>query len=167
MVDQCSHKAHIPTQLTYLQFTEQVRTCLNLCLLARKQEIIKVTEQLIEAINNGDFEAYTWVWPASSVYMCYGSFIQLILLPAALFSGRFVILAWHHLSLKLWETWSKEQTSTASTLKMVMIHWKFCDEGSLLLVAVTPSPLKHTTYLVVLHSSHSTFWKISFIEVQK
>uniref|UniRef100_A0A8B9CH87 calcium/calmodulin-dependent protein kinase n=1 Tax=Anser brachyrhynchus TaxID=132585 RepID=A0A8B9CH87_9AVES len=34
----------------------------ELCLylsLARKQEIIKVTEQLIEAINNGDFEAYT------------------------------------------------------------------------------------------------------------
>uniref|UniRef100_A0A3Q0S1E5 calcium/calmodulin-dependent protein kinase n=1 Tax=Amphilophus citrinellus TaxID=61819 RepID=A0A3Q0S1E5_AMPCI len=30
-----------------------------LCLSARKQEIIKVTEQLIEAINNGDFEAYT------------------------------------------------------------------------------------------------------------
>lgn len=28
-------------------------------LSARKQEIIKVTEQLIEAINNGDFEAYT------------------------------------------------------------------------------------------------------------
>ncbi|XP_037991928.1 calcium/calmodulin-dependent protein kinase type II subunit delta isoform X3 [Motacilla alba alba] len=27
--------------------------------LSRKQEIIKVTEQLIEAINNGDFEAYT------------------------------------------------------------------------------------------------------------
>lgn len=26
---------------------------------ARKQEIIKVTEQLIEAINSGDFEAYT------------------------------------------------------------------------------------------------------------
>uniref|UniRef100_A0A3Q4FZF4 Calcium/calmodulin-dependent protein kinase type II subunit beta-like n=2 Tax=Neolamprologus brichardi TaxID=32507 RepID=A0A3Q4FZF4_NEOBR len=25
---------------------------------ARKQEIIKITEQLIEAINNGDFEAY-------------------------------------------------------------------------------------------------------------
>lgn len=31
------------------------------CLSARKQEIIKVTEQLIEAINNGDFEAYTSV----------------------------------------------------------------------------------------------------------
>ncbi|KAM7053157.1 calcium/calmodulin-dependent protein kinase type II subunit delta isoform 12-T12 [Acridotheres tristis] len=28
-------------------------------ILSRKQEIIKVTEQLIEAINNGDFEAYT------------------------------------------------------------------------------------------------------------
>uniref|UniRef100_A0A8P4KM79 calcium/calmodulin-dependent protein kinase n=1 Tax=Dicentrarchus labrax TaxID=13489 RepID=A0A8P4KM79_DICLA len=27
--------------------------------IARKQEIIKMTEQLIEAINNGDFEAYT------------------------------------------------------------------------------------------------------------
>ncbi|XP_017338906.1 calcium/calmodulin-dependent protein kinase (CaM kinase) II gamma 1 isoform X13 [Ictalurus punctatus] len=26
---------------------------------ARKQEIIKITEQLIEAVNNGDFEAYT------------------------------------------------------------------------------------------------------------
>lgn len=26
---------------------------------ARKQEIIKITEQLIEAINNGDFDAYT------------------------------------------------------------------------------------------------------------
>uniref|UniRef100_A0A7N8YNE9 calcium/calmodulin-dependent protein kinase n=1 Tax=Mastacembelus armatus TaxID=205130 RepID=A0A7N8YNE9_9TELE len=32
---------------------------LSLCFSARKQEIIKVTEQLIEAINNGDFEAYT------------------------------------------------------------------------------------------------------------
>ncbi|NXF02316.1 KCC2D kinase, partial [Smithornis capensis] len=33
---------------------------IGLCLSpARKQEIIKVTEQLIEAINNGDFEAYT------------------------------------------------------------------------------------------------------------
>uniref|UniRef100_A0A8D0HD37 calcium/calmodulin-dependent protein kinase n=1 Tax=Sphenodon punctatus TaxID=8508 RepID=A0A8D0HD37_SPHPU len=33
--------------------------CLYILSLARKQEIIKVTEQLIEAINNGDFEAYT------------------------------------------------------------------------------------------------------------
>lgn len=28
---------------------------------ARRQWIIKLTEQLIEAINNGDFEAYTYV----------------------------------------------------------------------------------------------------------
>uniref|UniRef100_A0A665WSK4 calcium/calmodulin-dependent protein kinase n=1 Tax=Echeneis naucrates TaxID=173247 RepID=A0A665WSK4_ECHNA len=28
------------------------------CFVARKQEIIKVTEQLIESINNGDFESY-------------------------------------------------------------------------------------------------------------
>lgn len=28
-------------------------------LTARRQEIIKMTEQLIEAINTGDFEAYT------------------------------------------------------------------------------------------------------------
>ncbi|TRY94537.1 hypothetical protein DNTS_008441 [Danionella cerebrum] len=27
--------------------------------VARKQEIIKITEQLIEAVNNGDFDAYT------------------------------------------------------------------------------------------------------------
>ncbi|XP_058242163.1 calcium/calmodulin-dependent protein kinase type II delta chain isoform X1 [Hemibagrus wyckioides] len=31
----------------------------NSSLRSRKQEIIKITEQLIEAINNGDFEAYT------------------------------------------------------------------------------------------------------------
>uniref|UniRef100_A0A672LSY2 calcium/calmodulin-dependent protein kinase n=1 Tax=Sinocyclocheilus grahami TaxID=75366 RepID=A0A672LSY2_SINGR len=31
----------------------------NLYQIARKQEIIKITEQLIEAVNNGDFEAYT------------------------------------------------------------------------------------------------------------
>lgn len=34
---------------------------MSLCPSARKQEIIKATEQLIEAINNGDFEAYTLV----------------------------------------------------------------------------------------------------------
>lgn len=28
-------------------------------IIARRQEIIKMTEQLIEAINNGDFDAYT------------------------------------------------------------------------------------------------------------
>uniref|UniRef100_A0A8P4GN94 calcium/calmodulin-dependent protein kinase n=1 Tax=Dicentrarchus labrax TaxID=13489 RepID=A0A8P4GN94_DICLA len=30
----------------------------TICSITRKQEIIKITEQLIEAINNGDFEAY-------------------------------------------------------------------------------------------------------------
>lgn len=41
-----------------------VSTCSpTLCFIstARKQEIIKITEQLIEAVNNGDFEAYAWV----------------------------------------------------------------------------------------------------------
>ena len=33
--------------------------CVPSCLTVRKQEIIKVTEQLIEAISNGDFESYT------------------------------------------------------------------------------------------------------------
>lgn len=32
--------------------------CLHVSCVARKQEIIKITEQLIEAVNNGDFEAY-------------------------------------------------------------------------------------------------------------
>ncbi|XP_045927255.1 calcium/calmodulin-dependent protein kinase type II subunit gamma isoform X2 [Micropterus dolomieu] len=40
---------------------EQIQTLSPHCLppSSRKQEIIKMTEQLIEAINNGDFEAYT------------------------------------------------------------------------------------------------------------
>lgn len=33
----------------------------SVCLSVRKQDIIKVTEQLIEAISNGDFESYTYV----------------------------------------------------------------------------------------------------------
>lgn len=33
--------------------------CVLSCPTVRKQEIIKVTEQLIEAISNGDFESYT------------------------------------------------------------------------------------------------------------
>ncbi|KAM4750937.1 calcium/calmodulin-dependent protein kinase type II delta 2 chain isoform 1-T1 [Anableps anableps] len=37
--------------------TSSIQTCTNNN-KARKQEIIKVTEQLIESINNGDFEAY-------------------------------------------------------------------------------------------------------------
>uniref|UniRef100_A0AAX7STG8 calcium/calmodulin-dependent protein kinase n=1 Tax=Astatotilapia calliptera TaxID=8154 RepID=A0AAX7STG8_ASTCA len=43
-----------------LQVTDISQTkAMCLCPSARKQEIIKATEQLIEAINNGDFEAYT------------------------------------------------------------------------------------------------------------
>uniref|UniRef100_A0A8B9CHY2 calcium/calmodulin-dependent protein kinase n=1 Tax=Anser brachyrhynchus TaxID=132585 RepID=A0A8B9CHY2_9AVES len=41
-----------------MKTSARMKLCLYLS-LARKQEIIKVTEQLIEAINNGDFEAYT------------------------------------------------------------------------------------------------------------
>uniref|UniRef100_A0A3P9DIS5 calcium/calmodulin-dependent protein kinase n=1 Tax=Maylandia zebra TaxID=106582 RepID=A0A3P9DIS5_9CICH len=40
-----------------VQISQTKAMCL--CPSARKQEIIKATEQLIEAINNGDFEAYT------------------------------------------------------------------------------------------------------------
>ncbi|XP_048865471.1 calcium/calmodulin-dependent protein kinase type II subunit gamma isoform X22 [Brienomyrus brachyistius] len=39
--------------------TESYNTTEEEDMKARKQEIIKITEQLIEAINNGDFEAYT------------------------------------------------------------------------------------------------------------
>ncbi len=38
---------------------------------ARKQEIIKITEQLIEAINNGEFEAYAYV---TDTMLCYAFF---------------------------------------------------------------------------------------------
>ncbi|CAM4711383.1 unnamed protein product [Leuciscus chuanchicus] len=39
--------------------TESCNTTEEEDMKARKQEIIKITEQLIEAVNNGDFEAYT------------------------------------------------------------------------------------------------------------
>uniref|UniRef100_A0A8C2DIN9 calcium/calmodulin-dependent protein kinase n=1 Tax=Cyprinus carpio TaxID=7962 RepID=A0A8C2DIN9_CYPCA len=45
--------------LSFAVFHSFFPPSLPLCALARKQEIIKVTELLIEAINNGDFEAYT------------------------------------------------------------------------------------------------------------
>uniref|UniRef100_A0A8B9C889 calcium/calmodulin-dependent protein kinase n=1 Tax=Anser brachyrhynchus TaxID=132585 RepID=A0A8B9C889_9AVES len=49
-------KVRIPVFLSksYVQLN-----CSFLLFAVRKQEIIKITEQLIEAINNGDFEAYT------------------------------------------------------------------------------------------------------------
>uniref|UniRef100_A0A3Q1MNX4 calcium/calmodulin-dependent protein kinase n=1 Tax=Bos taurus TaxID=9913 RepID=A0A3Q1MNX4_BOVIN len=44
---------------SHLQEQQVVCGSLGSCLpAARKQEIIKITEQLIEAVNNGDFEAY-------------------------------------------------------------------------------------------------------------
>uniref|UniRef100_A0A3P9QCY6 calcium/calmodulin-dependent protein kinase n=1 Tax=Poecilia reticulata TaxID=8081 RepID=A0A3P9QCY6_POERE len=48
----------IPTCVS-VHSLQQTVTFLGVSFAARKQEIIKVTEQLIEAINNGDFEAYT------------------------------------------------------------------------------------------------------------
>uniref|UniRef100_A0A667YPT1 calcium/calmodulin-dependent protein kinase n=1 Tax=Myripristis murdjan TaxID=586833 RepID=A0A667YPT1_9TELE len=44
-----------PGLLAHLHLTPSI----HLLPASRKQEIIKITEQLIEAINNGDFEAYT------------------------------------------------------------------------------------------------------------
>uniref|UniRef100_A0A8D3E5Z4 calcium/calmodulin-dependent protein kinase n=1 Tax=Scophthalmus maximus TaxID=52904 RepID=A0A8D3E5Z4_SCOMX len=43
--------------------------CLSICLSVRKQDIIKVTEQLIEAISNGDFESYTITCPSPQYYL--------------------------------------------------------------------------------------------------
>uniref|UniRef100_A0A672NFU5 calcium/calmodulin-dependent protein kinase n=1 Tax=Sinocyclocheilus grahami TaxID=75366 RepID=A0A672NFU5_SINGR len=47
-----------PTVSTTPSWTHLISTSHSLS-HSRKQEIIKITEQLIEAINNGDFEAYT------------------------------------------------------------------------------------------------------------
>uniref|UniRef100_A0A8B9CHA7 calcium/calmodulin-dependent protein kinase n=1 Tax=Anser brachyrhynchus TaxID=132585 RepID=A0A8B9CHA7_9AVES len=52
-----SPKENIPTPA--LVYLESSFSCYLEVFDSRKQEIIKVTEQLIEAINNGDFEAYT------------------------------------------------------------------------------------------------------------
>ncbi|XP_064787957.1 calcium/calmodulin-dependent protein kinase type II delta 1 chain isoform X4 [Oncorhynchus masou masou] len=51
---------HNPTDGNKVESSESANTTMeDEDVKARKQEIIKVTEQLIEAINNGDFEAYT------------------------------------------------------------------------------------------------------------
>lgn len=65
----CSTLVHLNLNLCFFshlsgcvaKLIQHPAVCLCPCVSARKQEIIKVTEQLIEAINNGDFEAYTWV----------------------------------------------------------------------------------------------------------
>uniref|UniRef100_A0A671Y300 calcium/calmodulin-dependent protein kinase n=1 Tax=Sparus aurata TaxID=8175 RepID=A0A671Y300_SPAAU len=51
-----SPKEPVPTPSLVHCLPALLPACLH---VSRKQEIIKVTEQLIEAINNGDFEAYT------------------------------------------------------------------------------------------------------------
>uniref|UniRef100_A0A4W4E6S3 calcium/calmodulin-dependent protein kinase n=1 Tax=Electrophorus electricus TaxID=8005 RepID=A0A4W4E6S3_ELEEL len=52
------HNCHFP--VLFQESSESANTTIeDEDVKARKQEIIKVTEQLIEAINNGDFEAYT------------------------------------------------------------------------------------------------------------
>uniref|UniRef100_A0A8C3R246 calcium/calmodulin-dependent protein kinase n=1 Tax=Cyanoderma ruficeps TaxID=181631 RepID=A0A8C3R246_9PASS len=48
-----------PTSLIFLLNSSAQLNCSFFLFTVRKQEIIKITEQLIEAINNGDFEAYT------------------------------------------------------------------------------------------------------------
>uniref|UniRef100_A0A669DX13 calcium/calmodulin-dependent protein kinase n=2 Tax=Oreochromis TaxID=8139 RepID=A0A669DX13_ORENI len=56
---QINNKANVVTSPKEPVPTPSLVHSMCLCLSARKQEIIKATEQLIEAINNGDFEAYT------------------------------------------------------------------------------------------------------------
>ncbi|XP_041691974.1 calcium/calmodulin-dependent protein kinase type II subunit beta isoform X6 [Coregonus clupeaformis] len=52
-----SPKGNVPTPV--LESTDSSTTVEDEEVKARKQEIIKITEQLIEAVNNGDFEAYS------------------------------------------------------------------------------------------------------------
>nr|XP_046202658.1 calcium/calmodulin-dependent protein kinase type II subunit beta isoform X35 [Oncorhynchus gorbuscha] len=51
-----SPKGNVPTPV--LESSDSSNTVEDEDVKARKQEIIKITEQLIEAVNNGDFEAY-------------------------------------------------------------------------------------------------------------
>lgn len=70
---------------------------------ARKQEIIKMTEQLIEAINNGDFEAYTWV------HICSFNFSVV----------KFLVLTFTHRDM-----WSAHMTSKGLTHIFILILLK-------------------------------------------
>uniref|UniRef100_A0AAY5ECA1 calcium/calmodulin-dependent protein kinase n=1 Tax=Electrophorus electricus TaxID=8005 RepID=A0AAY5ECA1_ELEEL len=62
-VSNCCLELHFPQALVGRQHTSPAAPTTSTAALAqevaRKQEIIKITEQLIEAVNNGDFEAYT------------------------------------------------------------------------------------------------------------
>lgn len=107
------------------------------CFLARKQEIIKVTEQLIEAINNGDFEAYTSVEHSDILpFVFCVKFIRSAIKShpclVAKFSGRYVILASRPSSLKPWGTWWRELTFTVSISRTVnMTDFLKCIQCSL------------------------------------
>ena len=54
---------------------------------ARKTDIIRVTEQILDAINSGDFEGYTYVFHSSiyqlvnSIAQCPSSSSQLVMEP--------------------------------------------------------------------------------------
>uniref|UniRef100_A0A7N6BB12 calcium/calmodulin-dependent protein kinase n=1 Tax=Anabas testudineus TaxID=64144 RepID=A0A7N6BB12_ANATE len=57
-----SPKGNIPSAALEAEMSHAIESLCSRCTCffsaARKQEIIKITEQLIEAVNNGDFEAY-------------------------------------------------------------------------------------------------------------
>ncbi|KAM7368542.1 hypothetical protein PAMP_012876 [Pampus punctatissimus] len=53
-----SPKGNIPSAALVCSSVSVCLLSLTAVCVARKQEIIKITEQLIEAVNNGDFEAY-------------------------------------------------------------------------------------------------------------
>ncbi|KAG9332045.1 hypothetical protein JZ751_016232 [Albula glossodonta] len=56
-----NHGGNIPSSALAVSLTletEKEKRVKERVMEARKQEIIKITEQLIEAVNNGDFEAY-------------------------------------------------------------------------------------------------------------
>ncbi|XP_055858304.1 calcium/calmodulin-dependent protein kinase type II alpha chain isoform X3 [Episyrphus balteatus] len=57
--EQLQHKPDRDTNNVGGGDSNQVGASLFKCVQARRQEIIKITEQLIEAINSGDFDSYT------------------------------------------------------------------------------------------------------------
>lgn len=68
-----THTSHTPRSAvkcrTFSWDKRHEWNCVYVCLSVRKQDIIKVTEQLIEAISNGDFESYTYVTSTCTTYI--------------------------------------------------------------------------------------------------
>lgn len=81
----------------------------------RKQDIIKVTEQLIEAISNGDFESYTWVTQIRGLSPESRSYFGSLSTP----TGKCVTQLWRRSSPRLSGIWWKAWTSIAFILKTV------------------------------------------------